>query len=156
MPLSSRGSEQQNDALEPANNSLTRSTSHDTLTKQLSAATPTNQPPSPIFTPSCRPRPTPSPTEEQPDMKRVRPENNDVQGDSESIQTTETPVNVGDESDDEREREKARREKNEAWDKKREQRRAQLEEMRQERLRREEERQRHHHGNYYRRGYRGY
>ena len=91
-------------------------------------------------------------------MKRVRPENNDVQdqGDSESIKTTETPVNVGDESDDEREREKARREKNEAWDKKREQRRAQLEEMRQERLRREEERQRHQHGNYYRRGYRGY
>ena len=156
LPLSSRFSEQQSDALEPANNSLTHSTSQDTLTKQPSAATPTKQPPPPIFTPSCRPRPTPSPTEEQPDMKRVRPENNDVQGDSNSIKTTETLVNVGDESDDEREREKARREKEEAWRINREQRRAQLEEMRQERLRREEERQRHHHGNYYRRGYRGY
>ena len=65
-------------------------------------------------------------------------------------------MNVGDESDDEREREKTRLEKEEVWRINREQRRAQLEEMRQERLRREEERERYYDDNYYRRGYRGY
>ena len=157
LPLSSRDSEQQNDTLEPANNSLTRSASHDTLLKQPAAATPTNQPPPPILTPSCRPRPTPSPNEEQPDLKRVRPENKDTHGDSNSIETTEYPeYKEDDESDEAREREKARREKDEAYRIRSEQRRAHIEEMRQARLRREEERQRYYDDNYYRRGYRGY
>ena len=86
LPLSTQDSEQQNDTLEPASNSLASSTSHDTLLKQPAAATPTNQPPSPIFTPSCRPRPTPSPSEEQPDLKRVRPENKDIENDPKSFE----------------------------------------------------------------------
>ena len=152
LPLSTQDSEQQNDTLEPANNSLASSTSHDTLLKQPAAATPTNQPPSPIFTPSCRPRPTPSPSEEQPDLKRVRPENKDIQCDPNSFENTKTLENEDDESDEARER----REKDEAYRIISEQRKAKLEEMIQARLRREEERQRYHDDNYYRRGYRGY
>ena len=127
---------------------LTRSTSHDTLLKQSTAATPTKQPPPPIFTPSARPRPTPSPNEGQP-LKRVRPGDNNI-NDSQEYE--------GEVSDDEREREyqKGRQERDEAYRKKIARWKAEAEEREQTRLRWEEENRRRYGDKFTKRGYRRY
>ena len=53
-----------------------RSASLEDFPRQTAPSIPINQPPPPTFTPTTRPRPTPSPNEEQPFLKRIRPENN--------------------------------------------------------------------------------
>ena len=59
---------------EQEDTALKQSASNVPLPKEKSAATPAVPPPPPPHTPSARPRPTPSPNEEQPFLKRVRPQ----------------------------------------------------------------------------------
>ena len=68
------------------------------MIEQPPAVTPANQPLPPTFTPTTRPRPTPSPNENQPFLKRVRPQDKEDATKSDNMQPAKQVVDVQNES----------------------------------------------------------
>ena len=99
QPLSTHDPDQRKDNTEQTNTSLPRSASLGSLIEQPPAVTPANQPLPPTFTPTTRPRPTPSPNENQPFLKRVRPQDKEDATKSDNMQPAKQVVDVQNESD---------------------------------------------------------
>ena len=98
QPLSTHDPHQCKDTTEQTNTSLPRSASLGSLIEQPPAVTPANQPLPPTFTPTTRPRPTPSPNENQPFLKRVRPQDKQDATKSDNMQPAKQVVDVQNES----------------------------------------------------------